>query len=291
MVQRGRAERKFWVKSTALGVRSLGLYCLWPSHYLEQVTILPWTLVSHEKFNMRVWTVLCLGSFPTLAFFESIKILHVEFISTTHFSPQWILSSFYLHCVFRLGWMKHQTQIISRYCCINCFYLAQIPQASAEGLGRRVKWCGWPRINAPKLESGLSGITTGTLPLSWRVTTISTFKTTPVSVSTYFLCPGIHMSALHPFLHFCLVLLLSLPSTPLPPSTPNGHNRHHTCSSAWSTTGKRQGLIQRRQEGGEGLCRGPQVSAKDMCSCHRYWTQAGRQTEQTDPLRKPARNT
>ena len=123
-----------------------------------------------------------------------------------------------------------------------------------RGLGSRVNWCGWPRINVLGLESGPSGITVGPRPLSWWVTTISTFKTTYVAVSTYFLCTGLHMLALHPFLHFCLVLLLSFPSTPSPLIAPKGHNRflpwHHMCSSAWSMTGKREGLNQRRQGGG-----------------------------------------
>lgn len=153
-----------------------------------------------------------------------------------------------------------------------------------RGLGSRVNWCGWPRINVLELESGPSGITMGPRPLSWWVTTISTFKTTDVAVSTYFLCTGLHTLALHPFLHFCLVLLLSFPSTPSPLIAPKGHNRflprHHMCSSAWSMTGKREGLIQRRQGGGEGLWRGPQLSAKDMCSCHRHLTQADRQNRQ-----------
>lgn len=100
-------ERKFWIKSTSPGNRSL-----------VQILILaftwPWASHFHSPdirfiYKMRCWTVECLGSFPSLALFDSTKNIHCRIYFYYSFSPLVNLYSFYPHCVFRLGWMKQRT--------------------------------------------------------------------------------------------------------------------------------------------------------------------------------------
>lgn len=107
--------------------------------------------------------------------------------------------------------------------------------------GRTVKYGGWPKMSILKLESPIGGISTGAFQLSRQVSSSSTFKL----AWACFHLPWMLVSTLlaHPWVPFCLHLLLSFPWTPLTLIALEGHNRllpwHHTFSDVRTETGKR----------------------------------------------------